>query len=353
MSILDELPYPFHKPMAQELLRVMLALYRSEREALFLVEQHGIDPADVTPNLTPRQLWHDLLQMGNARGVTADIVKAAREQNPKNPRADFLDSVLAGKTTPTSAEPTDNTGKPAPFITGDDKVTKPEALLFFDDLTIPTGGVPALIETLMHVVQRVPSVCLLRVKNPFGEFVGTGFRIGPELVLTNEHVLFPRRQVAVSVFADFDFDVDRDDKPLNVVSLPGDAASIAGNRDDDWAVVKVPGMAAAVPVIDLAAAPAPRVGDAAYILQHPAGRRKRLGYVRNTISDFDDRVVHYLTDTEPGSSGSPVFDTAGRCIALHHAGGEPQEVAGKPPVSKNEGILISRVLAGLKAKGLL
>jgi V8-like Glu-specific endopeptidase len=75
--------------------------------------------------------------------------------------------------------------------------------------------------------------------------------------------------------------------------------------------------------------------------------------VRNTISDVSDAVVRYLTDTEPGSSGAPVFDTAGRLIALHHAGGRPVEVAGKPPVSKNEGIRISRVLERLTANGVV
>ncbi len=99
--------------------------------------------------------------------------------------------------------------------------------------------------------------------------------------------------------------------------------------------------------------PAPAVGDLTYILQHPGGHQKRLGFVRNTISDIKDGVVRYLTDTEPGSSGAPVFDTAGRLIALHHAGGRPVEVAGKPPVAKNEGIRISRVPARMKANGAL
>jgi S1-C subfamily serine protease len=353
MSILDELPFPFQKPIAQELLRTMVALYRSEREATALVEQHGIDPADIPPNLTTRQLWHELLLMGNANGVTRDIVKAARAQFPNNPRAGILDAILNDQPVAVSAEPTDATGKPAPFISGTDTVTKPEALLFFDDLTMPVGRVPALIDTLRRMVEAAPAVCLLRTANAFGEFFGTGFRIAKNLILTNEHVLFPEKKIASLVFADFLFDIDGTGTALTMTSLQGDAATIVGDRDDDWAVIKVANMDAAWPTIDLAAAPTPQAGDLAYILQHPGGHRKRLGFVRNTISDVTDRVVHYLTDTEPGSSGAPVFDTRGRCIALHHAGGEPQEVAGKPPVSKNEGILISRVLAGLQAKNLI
>ncbi len=353
MSIFDELPYPFQKPIAQELLRTMVALYRSEREAIALVEQHGIDQADVTPNLTTRQLWHELLIMGNQRGVTRDIVQAARGQFPKNPRAAILDALLNDQPVPVSAEPTDAAGNPAPFISGTDTVTKPEALLFFDDLTLPVGRVPGLIDTLRRMVDAAPAVCLLRTANGFGEFFGTGFRIAKNLILTNEHVLFPEKRIATRVFADFLFDIDGSGASLNMISLQGDAATIVGDRDDDWAVIKVAGMATTWPTIDLSAAPAPQAGDLAYILQHPGGHRKRLGFVRNTISDVTDRVVHYLTDTEPGSSGAPVFDAQGRCIALHHAGGEPQEVLGKPPVSKNEGILISRVLAGLQAKSVI
>jgi hypothetical protein len=93
-------------------------------------------------------------------------------------------------------------------------------------------------------------------------------------------------------------------------------------------------------------------GTAAYIIQHPGGDRKRIGFVRNTVTWFDDRVVHYLTDTQEGSSGAPVFDDQARLIALHHAGGRPQEVVGKPPVKKNEGIRFSRILDGLSAQGV-
>jgi S1-C subfamily serine protease len=353
MAVFDELPFPFGNPAAQELLRTLMALYRTEREALALVEQFGIDPADITPALSTRNLWHELLRQTAVHGVTRQVVQAARDQYPRNPRAAFLESLLAGQPAPVSAEPTDATGAPRPFLRGSATASEPEALLFFDDLTLPCGRVPALIETLTRMQANVPAVCLLRSVNAAGEFFGTGFRIGADLLLTNEHVLFPKEARAFSVFAASCPDIDGAGSSLPVTSLSGDPATIVGDRADDWAAVRVAGMNAAWPILDLTAAPVPRSGDLAYILQHPGGQRKRLGFVRNTISDVDDRVVHYLTDTQPGSSGAPVFDAAGQLIALHHAGGDPVEVLGKPPVAKNEGIRIDRVREGLRAKGLV
>ena len=215
------------------------------------------------------------------------------------------------------------------------------------------GKVPNLVRTLQHLIAAAPAVCLMRVENQFGSFFGTGFRISENLVLTNHHVLFPKKRLATQVRADFGFDVDPDGKSLGVASLLGDAATIVGEEADDWAVVKVQGMLPDWPALSLDAAKAPAVGDATYILQHPGGQQKRLGYVRNTISDVAPGVIRYLTDTEPGSSGAPVFDESGLVIGLHHAGGTPVEVAGKPPVAKNEGIRASRVLERIKENGLM
>jgi hypothetical protein len=350
-AIVDEFPYPFDEPMAQALLRFMVTVYPVEDDALRFVETHGIDLAEIPRGRSPLNLWHRLLEEAAKLGVTRDLVKSTRERHPRNPRAVFLDALLVDKVVPVRADLGDG-GAPPPFVVGDDRVTEQEALLFFDDLTMEAGKVPALIETLQRVVAKAASVCLLRVQNAAGQFFGTGFLIGPDLVLTNEHVLFPKGQPAAVVHVDFDFDVAADGSSLSTVALQGDPASIVGHREDDWAAVRVAGMDAR-PILDLTDAPAPRVNDLAYVVQHPGGQRKRLGFVRNTITSVTDRVVHYLTDTQAGSSGAPVFDTAGRVIALHHAGGTPTPITGMPPLSKNEGIRIGRVLAGLVAKGVV
>jgi S1-C subfamily serine protease len=347
MGILDSFPFTFADVRAQELLKVLAALYPSQSAALLLVEPLGIDRGNLTPGLPPNNMWFELLPLLAGQGTLREAVEKAAAQFPKNPRAEFLRDLLTDKPAPVNAEPPE---KQAPF---DDTVTEPEALLFFDDLTMPTGKVPSLIETLRKLLAVAPAVCLLRVENQYGSFYGTGFRISEQLVLTNHHVLFPRGKKATGVLADFGFDVTATGSANQVTSLEGKIDSINGDKADDWAIVAVAGMKAAWPILPLADLPQPKVGDPAYILQHPGGQHKRLGYVRNTVSAVSDRVIHYLTDTQPGSSGAPVFDAEARLIGLHHAGGQPVEVAGKPPVAKNEGIRMSRVVEGLRATNLL
>jgi len=345
--LLDRYPFALDTPEGQELLRVMAALYRTEKEALIFTAPFGIDPADVPPDARATHLWYELLHMLANHGELRAAVQAARDQFPKNPRAAFLDSLLLAKPAPVSAEqPLDDAPK------FDDTVTRHEALLFFDDLTMPAGHIPNLVLTLNKLATLAAAVCLLRVKNPLGSFFGTAFRIGEHTLLTNHHVLFPWHAKATQVQADFGFDVDTQGATTRITSLSAAVDSIRGEEADDWAVITVRNMPPLWPVISLDPSLAPGVGDPAYILQHPGGQLKRLGYVRNTISDVDGGRVRYLTDTQPGSSGAPVLDAQGRLIALHHAGGRPVEVAGKPPVAKNEGIRISRIVAGMRELGV-
>jgi V8-like Glu-specific endopeptidase len=222
--------------------------------------------------------------------------------------------------------------------------------------TIQIGRVPGLIATLQRLVALAPAVCRLVVDvNGLGKH-GTGFRIGPDLLLTNWHVLHrtDNDTRATAVTAEFGYEDDGSGGVIAPTVIPCDVESIVSNKADDWAVIHVKqSLADAWPVAKLSESVAPTLSAAAYIIQHPGGERKRVGFVRNQVSFFDDRVVHYLTDTQAGSSGSPVFDGQGRLIALHHAGGRPQEVVGRAPMRKNEGIRISRIIDGLQGQNII
>jgi V8-like Glu-specific endopeptidase len=58
-------------------------------------------------------------------------------------------------------------------------------------------------------------------------------------------------------------------------------------------------------------------------------------------------VLQYVTSTNPGSSGSPVFNDEWQVVGLHHAGGQIPEPTTGRTYGRNEGILIQRILADL------
>lgn len=334
----DDFPYPFDRPVGQELLATLTRAFPSRPAATALAEAAGLDLSTIHTEQAAAYLWVDLLRSAAERGQTRAVVaQAAQRLPPTAPGRPLLDDLLAGRDPLLSGEPRRRDGSPV-FLAGDDFV--PEALLFHDDLTIGIDEVPALIDTLQRLVALAPAVCKLSVALPAGRRVGTGFRIGPGLLLTNWHVVHR----AVQIKALFRYEVSA--RPVEIECLP-----VASSERDDWAVLSAsPGDGWPVIPLDPAATPEPR--QAAYIIQHPSGQPKRLAYVRNTVTHVDDAVVHYLTDTAAGSSGSPVFAADGTLIAVHHAGGRPQETLSAVPVVKNEGIRIAPIVRGLAAAGI-
>jgi len=84
-----------------------------------------------------------------------------------------------------------------------------------------------------------------------------------------------------------------------------------------------------------------------WLLDHECGQA-----ARPAISER--RLVHYFSPTEPGNSGSPVFDDAWNCIALHHKGhkfdplkpqtsGLPRLNGAEGRYSANQGIWIGSI----------
>jgi len=78
------------------------------------------------------------------------------------------------------------------------------------------------------------------------------------------------------------------------------------------------------------------------VIQHPQGRKKEVVVQQNELKDVHTNVIHYFSDTDYGSSGSPVFDNQWNLMALHHAR-EPSE-------SANEGVRIDKIVADLKSQ---
>jgi S1-C subfamily serine protease len=88
-----------------------------------------------------------------------------------------------------------------------------------------------------------------------------------------------------------------------------------------------------------------------YVIGYPLGGGLSFSLQDSIWLDTSDSRLHYRTPTEPGSSGSPVFDEQyWTLIGLHHAG-DPNmpRLHGGGTYPANEGIAISAILNATKA----
>jgi endonuclease G len=206
-----------------------------------------------------------------------------------------------------------------------------------------------------HVAQRTVGRIVIRGADGKVAGYGTGFLVSAHLLLTNHHVL-PSAQVAAASVLELDFQRSLAGSPLPVVelALAPDRFFVA-DPTLDFALVEVAGAPESTAPFGWCrltdAQGTVVVGECVTIVQHPRGREKEVVLRGNTLVDIPEQVLHYLTDTEPGSSGSPVFNDQWEVIALHHAS-VPGTTQGASPGYLNEGIRISRILRHLREAGL-
>jgi endonuclease G len=192
---------------------------------------------------------------------------------------------------------------------------------------------------------------------------GSGFLVAPGLFITNHHVISSPAD-ATRFVVEFDYEYDAQNNLRDVTrfalkpehcfvtsgiesldfTLIGLGERISGNRDaDEYGFI---------PLSD--AHDKHMLGETANLIQHPQGRFKEIVLRENHLVSRDEtiEVLHYIADTEQGSSGSPVFNNDWEAIALHHWGGPYHEVAspdGTPLNGEiNEGIRISAIVRALR-----
>ena len=181
-----------------------------------------------------------------------------------------------------------------------------------------------------------------------GSGVATGFMIGPERLLTNHHV-FGAASDAQGATIQFNFQTDLAGQPLDADDYTADPDTFFHTSEDlDYSVVHVAGKPGDKwGVIELRDDLHVTAKQDVAIIQHPGGQPKQIAIADNEIEYADDKVAQYLTDTMPGSSGSPVFNNDWECVALHHSGGWLPQPGDASTHFRNEGILVSAILADM------
>jgi V8-like Glu-specific endopeptidase len=156
---------------------------------------------------------------------------------------------------------------------------------------------------------------------------GTGFLVSPELLLTNHHVL-ETAEIAVDSFVEFDFFERSDGKSHpTVIHRLKPAQFFLNDKYLDYAFVAVaPESDEGLPITDRGFIPLisesgkALIGEPANVIQHPAGEPQKIAIHNNNITDIVDDFLHYVSDTERGSSGSPVLNMQWQLAALHRSG---------------------------------
>jgi endonuclease G len=184
---------------------------------------------------------------------------------------------------------------------------------------------------------------------------GTGSLVSPKLLLTNNHVL-PDADAAASSGIEFNYEDGVNGQPLQPVLLAFDPKSFfLTDEERDFTLVAV--QATSQELVRFGfnrlfeAEGKAIVGDFVTIIQHPGGEKKQVALRENRVVDVLELFLHYETDTEPGSSGSPIFNDQWEVVALHHAS-VPAPEHGELGGIVNEGIRVSQLVAFVRNQHL-
>lgn len=155
--------------------------------------------------------------------------------------------------------------------------------------------------------------------------LGTGFITKEGYVFTNNHVI-GSADVAKTTRIEFNYEIGPDGKTKARTAYQIDASDFKTSppTEFDFARVKVIDRADAPLAqwgfVEFDADAIPSVGESVTIIQHPKGEDKQIALNANEVLGQLKQHLFYSTDTEPGSSGSPVFNKDWKVVAIHHAG---------------------------------
>jgi hypothetical protein len=253
------------------------------------------------------------------------------------------------------------------------------------------------VDTLLRMGNRV---CRVEVPTSTGKTIfGTGFLLGPAVVMTNYHVMeAPICRArgtrasnnlsanAADVRVRFDYrqlpdgsaapgktwslngstleDWLMDDSPFSRADLQAEPSALPNDDELDYALLRLSGRPGDDPVVQIGGAASTRgwiptesaastisAEQPLAILQHPQGDHLKLALESRAILGLNGNGtrVKYTTNTLGGSSGSPCFNQRWELIAIHHRGDPNFPTL---PASSNQGVPFEAIMALLKTRGV-
>lgn len=235
-----------------------------------------------------------------------------------------------------------------------------------------------LLQGALYCAQAVSMIEL-----PQGTARGTGFLVGPDLLLTNQHVLDNKDDLEevvvrfgyvsdasgvissgklVRMQPDFYFSSPAHELDYALVRLkekPLEDIAVTSNELRTKSMVELVRMSKHRGYLELAET-IPVKNSRVNIIQHPDGKPLKVVMTQNYIVHKTDLRVQYIADTTRGSSGSPVFNQRWEIVALHHSGNpypsesliDTTKKVWKGKFRVNEGIPIRAILKDFKKQNI-
>lgn len=315
-----------------------------------------LDDIVLGPNY--QHIVFELIQHLEARGRTGEFIACAREYNAGEAQLIRLSQVFG--------------------LTALDQSTENLERLVRRD-----GIVMDFNEWLHRFGLLEPRVCQVEVFAGGSVSHGTGFLVGPDLVLTNHHVVesaFPHLLARTSPGPDirfrFDYKVLSGTRTINagtVYTLAKQSALVdwspqqaeqAGRERDvdptedelDYALLRIEGSPGLKSVsdsggeargwIEVPDGQVPQAGSSTFIVQHPQRKPMKMAVGVILGTNRIGTRLRYDANTDIGSSGAPCVDSAVRLVALHHAGG-PGRIG-----TYNQGVPIGLIARRLAKSGI-
>jgi len=221
------------------------------------------------------------------------------------------------------------------------------------------------VDNIRKMLAVVPNIGC--VKNDKDVRLGTGFLVPASvfgdheglLFVTNAHVIsdtLPQAINRASARVIFEIEADRNMPSCFVEEIlfssePGQLGNVSdapGKLDVTVCrLSRAPIDAKGLLVASTIPWPSPRTK--AFIVGHPQAGELQFSLQDSVLLDVcqKERLMHYRTPTDPGSSGSPVFNREWELVALHHAGSQAcPRLSGAGSYEANEGITLQAIRRG-------